>query len=213
MAATLKTPLRPLSTCPCSSTRSWARVPGARERAMWLWGPCLRSSDRRRRDLLRRTRANHVPEHPGPFTPRCARRISARSSATTPRTAPEPERRGPRTHFCRLAVEAPHQIVSGSKDANPGAAVALGIFRCRVKRLWRTRRGPATPSSSTPHPTRCSSWMSPARSTFANLQTEKLLRFPHELLGRPLELLIPDRFRGSHAGHLGDSPQIRPRAQ
>jgi PAS domain S-box-containing protein len=38
---------------------------------------------------------------------------------------------------------------------------------------------------------------------FANVQTEKLFGYTREeLLGRPLELLIPDRFRGVHSGHL-----------
>jgi PAS domain S-box-containing protein len=37
----------------------------------------------------------------------------------------------------------------------------------------------------------------------ANVQTEKLFGYPHEdLIGKPLELLIPDRFRRSHAGHV-----------
>jgi PAS domain S-box-containing protein len=37
----------------------------------------------------------------------------------------------------------------------------------------------------------------------ANAQTEKLFGYPREeLLGKPLELLIPDRFRGTHADHV-----------
>jgi PAS domain S-box-containing protein len=37
----------------------------------------------------------------------------------------------------------------------------------------------------------------------ANVQTEKLFGYTREeLLGRPLELLIPDRFHGTHAGHV-----------
>lgn len=37
----------------------------------------------------------------------------------------------------------------------------------------------------------------------ANAQTERLFGYPREeLMGKPLELLIPDRFRGSHAGHV-----------
>ena len=37
----------------------------------------------------------------------------------------------------------------------------------------------------------------------ANVQTEKLFGFPREeLVGKPLELLIPDRFRGTHANHV-----------
>ena len=37
----------------------------------------------------------------------------------------------------------------------------------------------------------------------ANVQTEKLFGYPREdLIGKPLELLIPDRFRGSHADHV-----------
>jgi len=41
------------------------------------------------------------------------------------------------------------------------------------------------------------------RISFANLQTEKLFGYPRaELLGKPLELLIPERFRGAHATHV-----------
>jgi PAS domain S-box-containing protein len=37
----------------------------------------------------------------------------------------------------------------------------------------------------------------------ANVQTEKLFGYPcEELVGKPLELLIPDRFRGTHADHV-----------
>ncbi len=37
----------------------------------------------------------------------------------------------------------------------------------------------------------------------ANVQTEKLFGYPREdLIGKPLELLIPERFRGTHAGHV-----------
>src|SRR5271170_4239784 len=37
----------------------------------------------------------------------------------------------------------------------------------------------------------------------ANVQTEKLFGYRREeLVGKPLELLIPDRFRGTHADHL-----------
>ena len=37
----------------------------------------------------------------------------------------------------------------------------------------------------------------------ANVQTEKLFGYPREeLIGKPLELLIPDRFRGIHADHV-----------
>jgi PAS domain S-box-containing protein len=38
---------------------------------------------------------------------------------------------------------------------------------------------------------------------FANVQTERLFGYARvELLGRPLEILIPNRFRGSHADHI-----------
>ena len=37
----------------------------------------------------------------------------------------------------------------------------------------------------------------------ANMQTEKLFGYPgEELVGKPLELLVPDRFRGAHADHM-----------
>ncbi|CAN5125878.1 hypothetical protein BH09MYX1_BH09MYX1_56180 [soil metagenome] len=49
---------------------------------------------------------------------------------------------------------------------------------------------------------------------FVNVQTETLFGHPRaELLGKPLELLIPDRFGGAHSGHLARyfaSPGIRP---
>src|SRR5689334_2633928 len=36
-----------------------------------------------------------------------------------------------------------------------------------------------------------------------NLQTEKIFGYPRaELLGQSLELLIPERFRGTHGGHV-----------
>jgi len=39
--------------------------------------------------------------------------------------------------------------------------------------------------------------------SFANLQTETLFGYPREeLAGKPLDLLIPDRFRHVHAGHI-----------
>ena len=48
----------------------------------------------------------------------------------------------------------------------------------------------------------------------ANVQTEKVFGYTHqELMGRPLELLIPHRFHGSHAGHLrryAANPATRP---
>ncbi|MER5779801.1 PAS domain S-box protein [Streptomyces sp. NPDC002039] len=47
-----------------------------------------------------------------------------------------------------------------------------------------------------------------------NAQTEALFGYPrHELLGRPIEVLVPERFRGHHPGHrLGyaASRQVRP---
>ncbi len=50
--------------------------------------------------------------------------------------------------------------------------------------------------------------------TFANAQTQKIFGYPaSELLGKPLELLIPDRFRGSHGSHVHryfNSPMTRP---
>jgi PAS domain S-box-containing protein len=47
-----------------------------------------------------------------------------------------------------------------------------------------------------------------------NAQTETLFGYQRsELLGRPVELLVPERFRGRHPGHRGayfDSPKVRP---
>ncbi|HEY6881785.1 MAG TPA: PAS domain S-box protein [Polyangiales bacterium] len=47
-----------------------------------------------------------------------------------------------------------------------------------------------------------------------NLQTEKLFGYPRsELIGRPLELLVPERFRGGHAEHIRrffTNPTARP---
>src|SRR6478735_3090871 len=38
---------------------------------------------------------------------------------------------------------------------------------------------------------------------FVNAQTEKLFGYPRaDLLGKPLEFLIPDRFHAAHTGHL-----------
>lgn len=40
--------------------------------------------------------------------------------------------------------------------------------------------------------------------TLVNTQTEKLFGYHRaELLGRPMEMLVPERFRGDHAGHRG----------
>ncbi len=70
----------------------------------------------------------------------------------------------------------------------------------------RARAAPRTTtrSSSTPRPTPCSSSSAAGRIKLANLQTEKLFGYTREeLLGRPLELLIPERrFHGTHAGHV-----------
>jgi PAS domain S-box-containing protein len=47
-----------------------------------------------------------------------------------------------------------------------------------------------------------------------NTQTERLFKFPREnLLGMPVETLVPERFRGRHAGHRGGffaDPRVRP---
>src|SRR5713101_6792578 len=52
------------------------------------------------------------------------------------------------------------------------------------------------------------------RIILVNLQTEKLFRYSRtELLNQPIEILIPDRFRGRHRGHRAGfmgSPQLRP---
>src|SRR5271166_5136152 len=39
--------------------------------------------------------------------------------------------------------------------------------------------------------------------TFANLETERLFGYPPpEIVGQPLDLLIPERFRGGHGLHV-----------
>jgi len=49
---------------------------------------------------------------------------------------------------------------------------------------------------------------------FVNAQTEALFGYPRaELLGRPVEVLVPERFRGSHVAHrmgFASSPKLRP---
>src|SRR3989442_1598386 len=52
------------------------------------------------------------------------------------------------------------------------------------------------------------------RITLVNAQTEHLFGYARsELLGRPVECLLPDRFRAAHAGHRDDyrvDPRSRP---
>ncbi len=52
------------------------------------------------------------------------------------------------------------------------------------------------------------------RITFANAQTEALFGYPREeLLGRPMEMLVPERFRGGHEAHrrgFTAAPKLRP---
>src|SRR5512141_90353 len=52
-----------------------------------------------------------------------------------------------------------------------------------------------------------------SRIQLVNLQTETLFGYRRdELVGRPVELLIPERFRGDHAGHMNRffaNPQTR----
>src|SRR5437660_958784 len=49
---------------------------------------------------------------------------------------------------------------------------------------------------------------------YANLQTEKLFGHPRsDLIGQPLDMLIPERFRHAHKGHMTrffSSPNVRP---
>ena len=49
---------------------------------------------------------------------------------------------------------------------------------------------------------------------FANAQVSALLGYERsELLGQPIEMLLPERFRGAHVAHrkrYGQSPQLRP---
>jgi PAS domain S-box-containing protein len=51
------------------------------------------------------------------------------------------------------------------------------------------------------------------RIAVVNSQTERLFGYPRgELLGHPIEVLVPERFRGRHAGHRGgyfDDPRTR----
>ena len=53
-----------------------------------------------------------------------------------------------------------------------------------------------------------------AKIAFVNLQTEKLFGYERpELLGQPLEMLIPERFRPTHGGHVAQffaRPAMRP---
>src|ERR1700752_1978129 len=52
------------------------------------------------------------------------------------------------------------------------------------------------------------------RIVVVNSQTEKLFGYERaELLGQPIEILVPERFRGKHRGHRGgflSNPQLRP---
>src|SRR5436190_8228079 len=47
-----------------------------------------------------------------------------------------------------------------------------------------------------------------------NSQTERLFGYPRqELIGRPIEALVPERFRGAHSGHrtgFFGEPRVRP---
>jgi PAS domain S-box-containing protein len=52
------------------------------------------------------------------------------------------------------------------------------------------------------------------RISLVNAQTEKLFGYNRdELLGQPVEMLIPERYRGGHVHHrrgYADSPRLRP---
>lgn len=52
------------------------------------------------------------------------------------------------------------------------------------------------------------------RIVLVNAQTEKLFKYPrNELLGQPVEMLVPERFRGAHRRHRGHffrTPKVRP---
>ena len=52
------------------------------------------------------------------------------------------------------------------------------------------------------------------RIVFANLQVERILGYaPSDLVGQAIEVLVPERYRGSHVGHRGRfiaDPRVRP---
>ena len=69
-------------------------------------------------------------------------------------------------------------------------------------RGWPPRPKAASATSSKPRPTPSSRWIARAASCWLNAVSEKMFGYKRdELLGQPMEILVPDRFRGTHHQH------------
>ena len=84
----------------------------------------------------------------------------------------------------------------------------FGILQCEKKP--RTNSAPCWK----PRPTPWSSSTSPAKITLVNAQTEKMFGYAaRELIGHPVEMLIPERYRDQHPRHRANffaDPHVRP---